>query len=142
MAQTAEPCCIAGSRKSGTRAARAAIDELMADDAIVHGIAGPDGKEITGAAGFKPFFQQFRTAFPDMRIHRSRTRWWTATRSRCAAAVTATPYRSWRYGGRRPARAASFTGMCIARVKDGKIVEGWNNFDFLSLYQQLGMQLN
>jgi hypothetical protein len=32
--------------------------------------------------------------------------------------------------------------MCIARIKDGRIVEGWNNFDFLSLYQQLGMQLN
>ena len=39
-------------------------------------------------------------------------------------------------------KPASFTGMCIARIKDGKIVEGWNNFDFLSMYQQLGMQLS
>ena len=27
-------------------------------------------------------------------------------------------------------------------IKDGKIVEGWNNFDFLSMYQQLGMTLS
>ena len=39
-------------------------------------------------------------------------------------------------------KAVSITGMCIARVENGKIVEGWNNFDFLSMYQQLGMTLN
>jgi predicted ester cyclase len=31
-----------------------------------------------------------------------------------------------------------FTGMTIVRVKDGKIVEGWNNFDFMRMYQQVG----
>jgi predicted ester cyclase len=30
------------------------------------------------------------------------------------------------------------TGIAIVRIKDGKIVEGWNNFDFLKLYQQIG----
>ena len=39
-------------------------------------------------------------------------------------------------------KSAEFTGVCIARVQGGKIAEAWNNFDFLSLYQQLGMQLN
>jgi predicted ester cyclase len=39
-------------------------------------------------------------------------------------------------------KPASFTGMCIMRIADGKIVKGWNNFDFLSMYQQLGMQLS
>jgi hypothetical protein len=29
--------------------------------------------------------------------------------------------------------------MVFARVKDGRLVEGWNCFDFLSLYQQLGL---
>jgi predicted ester cyclase len=32
--------------------------------------------------------------------------------------------------------------MCIARIENGKIAEAWNNFDFLSMYQQLGMQLS
>jgi hypothetical protein len=29
--------------------------------------------------------------------------------------------------------------MGIARVQNGKIVEGWNCFDFMSLYQQVGL---
>ena len=30
------------------------------------------------------------------------------------------------------------TGISIVRIKDGKIVEGWNNFDFMTMYKQLG----
>lgn len=29
--------------------------------------------------------------------------------------------------------------MGIARIRDGLIVEAWNAFDFLTLYQQIGM---
>jgi len=28
--------------------------------------------------------------------------------------------------------------MAITRVRDGKLVEGWNVFDFLTMYQQIG----
>jgi predicted ester cyclase len=31
-----------------------------------------------------------------------------------------------------------FWGMCMLKVEDGKIVEGWNCFDMLSMYQQIG----
>ena len=89
---------------------------------------------------FKPFFHHFRTAFPDMRItDRGRPGGW---RQDCGALLGhGTPYRTWRNGG-ADRQGGSFTGMCIARIKDGKIAEGWNNFDFLSMYQQLGMQLS
>jgi len=30
-------------------------------------------------------------------------------------------------------------GMGMARIADGQIVEGWNAWDFMSLYQQVGM---
>jgi predicted ester cyclase len=30
------------------------------------------------------------------------------------------------------------TGIAIVRVADGKIVEAWNNFDFLTMHRQLG----
>jgi len=33
---------------------------------------------------------------------------------------------------------AEFTGIAIVRVKDGKIIEAWNNFDFMKMYKQLG----
>jgi predicted ester cyclase len=38
-------------------------------------------------------------------------------------------------------RPVQLHGMVIARTKDGKIAEVWNNFDFLSLYQQIGLKL-
>ena len=31
-----------------------------------------------------------------------------------------------------------FTGMTIVKVKDGKIVEAWNEFDFMKMYTQVG----
>ena len=31
-----------------------------------------------------------------------------------------------------------FAGITIVRIRDGKIVEAWNNFDFMSMFQQLG----
>jgi predicted ester cyclase len=31
-----------------------------------------------------------------------------------------------------------FTGITIVRVRDGKIVEAWNNFDFMTMRKQLG----
>jgi hypothetical protein len=37
-----------------------------------------------------------------------------------------------------------FTGITIVRAKDGKLVEGWNAWDFLGCFQQIGLlpQLN
>jgi predicted ester cyclase len=35
-------------------------------------------------------------------------------------------------------KSVEFTGMCFARVQDGRIVEAWNNFDFLAMHTQLG----
>jgi hypothetical protein len=32
----------------------------------------------------------------------------------------------------------NFNGIVIARVVDGRLVEGWNCFDFLTMYQQIG----
>jgi predicted ester cyclase len=32
----------------------------------------------------------------------------------------------------------AFDGICIVRIRGGKIVEAWNNFDFMSMFRQLG----
>jgi len=31
-----------------------------------------------------------------------------------------------------------FTGMAFSRIENGKFVEAWNNFDFMTMYKQLG----
>jgi predicted ester cyclase len=35
-------------------------------------------------------------------------------------------------------RRVTVTGMTIVRLRDGKIVEAWNNYDQLSLMKQIG----
>jgi predicted ester cyclase len=35
--------------------------------------------------------------------------------------------------------AMEISGMVMAVIEDGQIQEGWNCFDFMSLYQQVGM---
>jgi len=31
--------------------------------------------------------------------------------------------------------------MTFIRIQNGKIIEGWNNFDFMTMYKQLGFKL-
>jgi hypothetical protein len=38
-------------------------------------------------------------------------------------------------------KAVATTGMCLMRLAGGRIAEAWNNFDFLTLYCRLGLQL-
>jgi predicted ester cyclase len=36
-------------------------------------------------------------------------------------------------------RSATVTGITIQRLRGGKVVEGWTNWDMLGLQQQLGV---
>jgi hypothetical protein len=42
------------------------------------------------------------------------------------------------FGGPPTQHPVDFYGVTIARVRDGQLVEGWNCFEFLSMYQQIG----
>jgi predicted SnoaL-like aldol condensation-catalyzing enzyme len=114
-----------------------AIDRLMAPRAVFHGLPSPDGRPIVGPAEFKPFFQSFRQAFPNIRVRVART----VTEGEMVAAhchVTGAHLGPGPGVGIEPTLAPiDFWGMCMARVRDGQIQEGWNSFDFLSLYQQI-----
>jgi steroid delta-isomerase-like uncharacterized protein len=114
----------------------AAIDRLMGPQAAFHGLT-PDDSPIVGPDAFKPFFRKFRQAFPDMHISVDRT---VAEGDLVAVHCTVTgTHRGDSLGISATHKPVKMTGMAIARVHDGKLVEGWNSFDFLSLYQQLGM---
>jgi steroid delta-isomerase-like uncharacterized protein len=110
------------------------IDRLFTDNTVAHGLPGGPMK---GAASFKQVFDTFRGAFPDIQIVVERT----ITEGDLVTAhcrVTGT-HSGGTLGFPPTGRRVEFEGMTIARVADGQLQEGWNCFDFLTMYQQLGV---
>ena len=114
-----------------------AIDEMFAEDGLAHGLSDESGQPLRGPAAFKEFHAKFREAFPDLVVTVEDT---VAEGDKVAARCTVRG----KHGGDSLGFAVTqapteFTGISIVRVKDGKIVEGWNNFDFMTMYKQLGV---
>ena len=111
------------------------IDEMLDPNVVGHGLVDADGKEVHTIPAFKAFYKQFRSAFPDIQVKVEDTvTEGDKTVVRCL--VTAT-HRGHGLGKAPTNRPVQFTGMCMVRLKDGKIAESWNNFDFLAMQQQL-----
>jgi len=114
-----------------------AIDERLAADAVIHGLVDGQGKPVHGLQAFRDFHAQFRGAFPDMMIQVEDM---VAEGDRVAARCLVQGNHSGDHLGFAATNSAvDFTGITIIRVKDGKIVEAWNNFDFMKMNQQLGV---
>lgn len=105
-----------------------AIDEMLDANAIVQGI---EGINEPGPNGFKVFYQAFRQQFPKIHVQVedvfSEGGFET---SRCTVDATTAN-----------GQDVHFTGMTCVKVNNGKITEAWNNFDFLTMYQQLGYKM-
>jgi steroid delta-isomerase-like uncharacterized protein len=111
------------------------IDELLAPHAVGHGLQTPDGKDVTGVPAFKDFYKVFNSAFSDIHVKVEDTvTQGDKTVARCTVTATHTGHDLGRPATGKPVK---FTGMCLVRVKDGQIVESWNNFDFMTMHQQL-----
>jgi steroid delta-isomerase-like uncharacterized protein len=113
-----------------------AIDELAAEDIVSHGLVDASGQQIAGREKFHEFWRNFRQAFPDIQITVEE-----ALSDRDKEIVRCTAHGTLRGDGigvaatQKPVR---FTGIVIARIKDGRLAEAWDSWDFLGLYQQLG----
>jgi len=113
-----------------------AIDRLCAPDTRVFGLSGPDGPPIVGPSAFKPVFRMFREALGDLEVVVEQT---VVEGDRCAAFCRVKGrHVGHAFGGQPTGRPVEFSGVTIARVRDGQLVEGWNVFDFLAMYQQIG----
>ena len=109
------------------------IDRLFAADAIAHGLGGAD---VVGPAGFRQFYRTFRTAFPEFHIEVIHT----VTEGDMVAACCHVTGRHSGPGMGAPSNATvDFWGMTMARVRDGQLVEGWNTYDFMTCFQQMGL---
>jgi steroid delta-isomerase-like uncharacterized protein len=113
-----------------------AIDELFAEEGVAHGLADEGGGALRGPGGFKPFFRKFRESFPDIEVVVEDT---VSEGDKIAARCSVRGrHQSDSLGFAATQRPVEFTGICIVRVRDGKIAEAWNNFDFMGMFQQLG----
>ena len=112
-----------------------AITEMMAEDCINHGLS-EDGKPLRGASGFLPFHTQFRESFPGIAVVVEDT---IAEGDKVVARCSVRgQHVGDSLGFKATHKTAEFDGIAIARLKDGKFVESWNNFDFMKMYKQLG----
>jgi steroid delta-isomerase-like uncharacterized protein len=114
-----------------------AIPEMFAADGIAHGLSDEPAKTMKGPADFAPFHGTFRGAFPDIEVVVEDT---IAEGDLVAARCSVRGRHTGDHLGVAASNApVQFTGMAIVRIKDGKIVEAWNNFDFLAMNKQIGI---
>ncbi|MEM7508669.1 MAG: ester cyclase [Pseudomonadota bacterium] len=106
---------------------QSAVDELFIQDGEARGL----GTEAPlGPEEFKGFHQTMLALMEDISIHIERCMeegdW---IHLLCTFRATA------RDGG----QPVSMTGQILARIGDGVIVEAYNHFDFIRLYEDLGL---
>lgn len=112
----------------------AAVDEMYATNFVLH---DPGSPGVRGPEGVKQYVTRERTAFPDIHFvvedqiaegDKVATRWTaTGTHQRELMGIPAS------------GKFATVTGIMISRILEGKIVEGWSNWDALGMLQQMGV---
>lgn len=113
-----------------------AIDEMLAEDAVVNGLNDHEGNPVRGPEGFKLLHRAFLAAYPDLKITVEDT---VIEGDKLAARCTVRATHTGEGLGVLPSdQPVEFTGMTIVKLKDGKIVEAWNEFDFMKMYSQVG----
>ena len=114
-----------------------AIDEMFAENGIAHGLADDPGNPLKGPGNFRPFHTVFREAFPNMTIVVDDM---IAEGDKVAARCSIRAQHEGAFLGKAASQSpVDFTGITIVRIDNGKIVEAWNNFDFMTLHRQVGL---
>lgn len=110
-----------------------AIEEMLDANGKAYGL-GP--APVIGPAGFRPFFQQFRGAFPDIKVTVDDI---VAEGDTVAYRFTArAKHTGETLGIKSTQRPVQFTAMGFVKMKNGKITEAWNEFDQLGMMRQIG----
>ena len=113
-----------------------AIPEMFAEDGVAHGLSDDVNAPLKGPKGFLPFHSQFRGAFPNIEVVvEDQIAEGDRVATRCSVRGK---HQGDSLGFAATNSPVEFTGVTITRLKDGKIVEAWNNFDFMKMYRQLG----
>jgi predicted ester cyclase len=112
---------------------RQAIFELSDPNVITYGLA--DGEKAVGIQEFLPFFDRFIATFPDIHIAVEDV---IAEGDKTAIRISASGTHTGNAMGIAPTgKRVKLSGIIMVRWKDGKIAEGWNEFDAWGMMQQL-----
>jgi predicted ester cyclase len=104
-------------------------ETVMADPAIRKGL-------VHGADIFVEEARALRAAIPDIHVEILET---VVQGDRVCVRARVTGTHTGEGLGVRPSgRRIDFTGMVMGRWCDGKLAYGWNSFDLLTLYEQIG----
>jgi steroid delta-isomerase-like uncharacterized protein len=112
------------------------IFELLAENAVGHGQM-EDGSEIRGPAGFMPLFERLRGAFPDIKIVVEQA---FGVEDQVVVRWSATmTHRGDDLGVPASGKTVRLGGVTMVRIRDGQVVEGWDNWDQLGMLRQIGL---
>ena len=113
------------------------IPELFAAHGVAHGLAEGGADDVHGPDEFRVFVDNMLREFDDFRItiadviadgEKAAARWTASGRYRGSVLAP----------GSAAGREVRMTGMSFVRVRDGRIQEGWNNWDIMGMMCQLG----
>jgi steroid delta-isomerase-like uncharacterized protein len=111
------------------------IDELASPTVIARGQL-EHGQPIQGTAHFKTFTQAIRTAFPDIVVTIEDT---IAEGDKVVARWISTMTHHGEFLGLAPTgKKVTISGISVQKIANGRIIEGWDNWDQLALLVQLG----
>ena len=111
----------------------AAIDEMRHPGGRVYGFPSPDS--VTDDEGFKQTYRLFQQAFSNIHVtvddqvvedNKIAARW-TATGTHAGDA----------FGFPATNKPVKFSGVTFLYLRDGKLTDGWNFFDFTRVLQDL-----
>jgi steroid delta-isomerase-like uncharacterized protein len=110
------------------------IEEIIVPTFVNH---DPATGDVTGYDGVRQNIDGYRSAFPDLKITIEEQ---LAEGDLVATRWTAKGTHKGELMGIAPTgKEATVTGLTLDKIKDGKIVETWNNWDTLGLMRQLGV---
>jgi steroid delta-isomerase-like uncharacterized protein len=111
------------------------VHELLSPDAVAIGQAGSE-VELRGPQEFARFVEQIRAAFPDIKV-KMEDAFGAEDKVVLRWSARMTPQGD-TLGIPATGKPVRLTGITIARIVDGKIVAGWDNWDQLGMLQQIG----
>ncbi|GAA2503505.1 ester cyclase [Terrabacter carboxydivorans] len=110
------------------------FDNLVDPSSVDH---DPAPGQQPGPAGYKAFFAEMRTAFPDLHVEVETL---VADDDQVAIAYTLTGTHEGPFQGHQATgRSVNIRGMQISRFVDGKMTERWGSSDELGIVTQLGL---